>query len=221
MLDASADACRTLLAAVARDVDGPLHTTVEASDAARLADLASAGFVPTRRESEYVLDVATALGRLGDASLPTGYVLANVGDVPPDELRVLDDRLRQDVPGTDGWEWDAAGFHDETYDPGQFDPQLYWIAVHQVDGERVGLVRVWRRPEAFRLGLIAVLPRHRRRGISRGLLGHVLGRLDARGVGEVVTEIDDGNEASRGLLIGLGVRRIGGSVELVRGGAAR
>jgi RimJ/RimL family protein N-acetyltransferase len=185
----------------------------------QLAAVTSSGFVPARRESEYVVDVATAHGRLRDARLPAGYSLVSVEEVAVDELRRLDDRLRQDVPGTDGWEWDAAGFLDETYDPEQFDPRLYWIAVQRPGGEHVGLVRVWRRPDAYRLGLIGVLPQHRRQGIAVGLLGQVFGVLDGLGVGEVVMEIDDANEASRGLLVGLGARRIGGSVELVRDGA--
>jgi ribosomal protein S18 acetylase RimI-like enzyme len=139
-------------------------------------------------------------------------------EVPEEDLRQLDDRMRQEVPGTDGWEWDEQGFHEETYEFEAFDPQLYWIAAEADTAERVGIVRVWNRPEGPRLGLIAVLPHHRGRGIARGLLGEVLRTLPSRGVGTVVSEIDDTNGASLGLLVGLGARAVGGSVEMVRPG---
>jgi len=58
--------------------------------------------------------------------------------------------------------------------------------------------------------------RYRRRGIARALLAEVFSRLVARGVSEVSTEIDETNTASRALLEGLGARRTGTSVELVR-----
>lgn len=214
-IDAPVAAFGPLLDAIARDVEGPLYVAVDVADAEELAALASLGFVPVRHESDYVMDVETALAGLGDATLPSGYSLENVEDVDEDELRQLDDLLRQDVPGTDGWEWDKAGFREETYDAAQFDPQLYWLAVEGASGERVGLVRVWNRPDAARLGLIAVVARHRRRGISRGLLGQVFRILAARGVGEVVMAIDDTNHGSRGLLGGRGARQMGGSVELI------
>ena len=67
-----------------------------------------------------------------------------------------------------------------------------------------------------RLGFIGVHRRYRRRGIARALLAEVFSRLVARGVSEVSTEIDETNTASRALLEGLGARRTGTSVELVR-----
>jgi ribosomal protein S18 acetylase RimI-like enzyme len=65
-----------------------------------------------------------------------------------------------------------------------------------------------------------VLADHRRRGIARALLGQVMTTLPARGVETVVCEIDDTNEGSLRLLLGLGARRIGGSVEMLRPGSS-
>jgi ribosomal protein S18 acetylase RimI-like enzyme len=214
--EVAAEAYGPLLTALDRDLGVALHTSVDLADEQRQHQLRALGFQPGRQESVYEIVVADALDAVGDAPLPDGYALEGVLEVPERDLRELDDRLRQGVPGTDGWTWDEQGFHDETYGSGSFDPQLYWIAVHEDTGERVGIVRVWDRPQAPRLGLIAVLASHRRRGIARALLGEVFRRLGARGDDTVVTEIDDSNEASRRLLGGLGARAVGASVELIR-----
>jgi ribosomal protein S18 acetylase RimI-like enzyme len=77
-------------------------------------------------------------------------------------------------------------------------------------------VRVWNNPGTLRLGLIAVLPSYRRRGLARSLLARAFGVLDHRGQAEVSAEVDDANIASTTLLTGLGARRTGGSLELIR-----
>jgi ribosomal protein S18 acetylase RimI-like enzyme len=67
-----------------------------------------------------------------------------------------------------------------------------------------------------RLGLIGVLPAYRRRGLADALLARVFGVLSARGQIEVDCEVDETNVASNALMIGLGARRVGGTVELCR-----
>jgi ribosomal protein S18 acetylase RimI-like enzyme len=120
------------------------------------------------------------------------------------------------VPGTDGWRWDPAGFQAETFESPFFDPSTYLIAVERESGDDAGLVRVWNKPTRPRLGLIAVLPRHRRRGLARALLARAFGVLAARGESAVSAEVDDGNLASTSLLKAVGAGRVGGSIELVR-----
>lgn len=212
----ASDAYGPLLEAVTAELPGPLHANVRSDDLERLESLRAQGFEVGRRESDYVMPVAEACERLRDARLPDGYSAVRADQVAEDTLRELDDALRQDVPGTDGWRWDAEGFREETYDSDAFDPVLYLVAVGDASREHVGIARVWAKPDAPRLGLIAVSPAHRQRGVARGLLAGVFAVLAERGAAEVVTEIDDDNEASRSLLIGLGARRVGGFVEMVR-----
>src|ERR1019366_3885607 len=69
---------------------------------------------------------------------------------------------------------------------------------------------------APRLGLIAVLAQYRRRGVARALLGQAFAVLAGRGATSVTGEVDDTNVASVSLLTGLGARRYGGNVELIR-----
>jgi ribosomal protein S18 acetylase RimI-like enzyme len=216
--EVASEAYGPLVTNLSRDIGETLYTTVDYTDEHRFEHLCAVGFRPVRRETIYAIAVADALEALGEAGLPDGYVLQNVLEVPESALRQLDDRLRQEVPGTNGWEWDAQGFREETHDSAEFDPGLYWIVAEASTDERVGIVRVWNRPDAPRIGLVAVLPRHRRRGISRALLGTVFRTLRLRGVGSVVTEVDDANEAALGLLIRLGGRRVGALVEMLRPG---
>ena len=204
---------RALLDAVAADVPGDLHTLAAEDDADQLALLAAAGYLPARREDEFVIPVGQALAATA-GPIPAGVTIVPADEKESDRLARLDERLRQDVPGSDGWVNDPAEFRAYTFDQ-HFDPRLYLVAV--VDEEYAGLVRVWRGNRVPRLGLIAVLRWHRRRGVARALLHAAFTPLADRGVELVSAEADATNAPSQALLASLGARRTGGSVELRRG----
>jgi ribosomal protein S18 acetylase RimI-like enzyme len=206
------DVAAELLAAAIADVPGDLHATADENDAAQLALLGRAGFTELRREDEYLLPVGAVEG-----TAPAGYAIVSAADVDLERLARLDERLRQDVPGSDGWVNELAEFRAYTVDERHFDPALYLVAVAG-GGEYAGLVRVWRGSRVPRLGLVGVLRWHRRRGLARTLLRTVFGTLAERGVELVGAEADATNTASQTLLKSLGARRTGGSVELVRRG---
>ena len=157
----------------------------------------AAGFVEHRRENRYVVPTTTAR-----AERPVEVLTLDQVDL--DRLRRLDDLLRQDVPGTDGWQWEPDDFRDEVE---AADPELDLVAAGYV-----GIVRVW----DTRLGFIGVRREHRRHGIASALLARVFGVLTARGIDEVTTWIDVANVASRRTIEPLGARVVGQSVELVR-----
>jgi len=46
---------------------------------------------------------------------PEDIVVISAVDADEDHLRLLDDALRQDVPGTAGWQWDPGDFREETF----------------------------------------------------------------------------------------------------------
>ncbi|MGH2933165.1 MAG: GNAT family N-acetyltransferase [Gaiellaceae bacterium] len=184
------------------------YCTSDERDVDRLTAL---GFLVNRREGEYVLPT-----RVSPSAFPAGIRVARGDEVEERALRLLDDELRQDVPGSDGWTWDEAGFREETYESPHFDPATYLVAVDEGSGDLVGIVRVWMRPGVPTLGFIGVARSHRQHGLGRALVTSVLAELEGRGIPEVTTSIDDTNVASRGLLEGLGARRTGTSVELIK-----
>ena len=188
--------------------EGEVYCAVSEGDVESLALCERLGFVVNRHESRYLVPTDPVPA----AALPEGVRLVTADEVDLERLRLLDDALRQDVPGTDGWRWDEAGFRGEFDDA--YDPSTYLVAVAE-DGAYVGLVRVWHNPAGPRLGMVGVLPEHRRQGLARALLAQVLAVLRERGIAEVATEVDDENVASRALLTP-GARRVGGSIELVR-----
>jgi ribosomal protein S18 acetylase RimI-like enzyme len=185
-----------------------VYCTVEASEVDSCLAL---GFEIHRREGVYLLPVRSAR-----VKAPRGVVFAHADEVDEATLRLLDDELRQDVPGAEGWKWGEADFHQETYESAEFDPMTYLVALAGEHGEAVGIVRVWMKQPIPRLGFVGVRRSYRRRGIARALLAEVFARLDERGIHEVSTEIDETNTASRALLEGLGARHTGISVELVK-----
>lgn len=167
---------------------------------------------PNRGEVTYLVPVVRR-PRLG---VPPGVVFAQVDEVDEAKLRLLDNELRQDVPGAEGWHWGAADFHAETNEATDFDPTTYLIALDCDSHEYVGIVRVWMKDPIPRLGFVGVRRRYRRRGIAAALIAEVFARLEERGVDEVSTEIDETNAASRALFEKLGARRTGTTVELIK-----
>jgi len=210
-----ADAWPPLADAVARDLGHDLYVTLEDAEYEALDACAEAGFIVHRRESYYRIPADPAVTGLAGAVLPAGLGVLSAADADITRLRQLDDALRQDVPGCQGWQWDAGQFRAETFNS-FFDPATCLVAVDRASGQYAGMVRIWRTRAGARLGLIAVLAPYRRRGVARALLGQAFAVLAGRGVTSVTGEVDDTNVASVSLLTALGARRYGGSVELIR-----
>jgi ribosomal protein S18 acetylase RimI-like enzyme len=213
-----AEAYRPLVEAIARQVGRDLHTELDEADAVGRERLQGLGFAVHRRDHLYLVPTDPAVTGLAGVEAPAGFELVGADRVDEDRLRELDDELRRDVPGCDGWRWDREGFRRETYEAPDYDPATYLVAVEVASGRCAGLVRVWNRPGGPRLGLVAVGRPFRRRGLARLLLARVLGVLHQRGEAWAAAEFDVTNAASNALLAGLGARRTGGSVELRRPG---
>jgi ribosomal protein S18 acetylase RimI-like enzyme len=168
------------------------------------------GFSIVRRQHRYVVPTAVA-----PVPLPDGYtaISAAGSDVP--RLAELDQALREDVPGTAGRPTDPADFARQTFDDPEYDPATYLVAVGGT-GDYAGLVRVWNTATGPHLGLVAVLPPHRRRGLGHALLTRVLGILNDRGLAELHCEVDETSIAANALMTRLNARRVGGTIEVGR-----
>jgi RimJ/RimL family protein N-acetyltransferase len=185
---------------------------VYASVTGDLSAWVAVGFVERRRENRYRVPTTTA----SSSEPPMGVSFVTADRVDADRLRELDDLLRQDVPGTDGWHWEADDFVLETWASPHFDPDVYVVALDDASGEYIGIARIWMRAAGAHLGFVGVRREFRRRGIAAALLGRVFRTLAARGIHEVTTEIDVTNAASRATIEPFGARVIGESVAVVR-----
>jgi GNAT superfamily N-acetyltransferase len=196
--------------ALLSQVPGGCYTMVDGADTTALNQFAALGFLPERSELRYRIPVSVL-----DVEPLVGLAIVSAAEVGLEPLMTLDCALREDVPGSAGWQPDPAWFQQETFDSPFFDPEAYLVAS---DGaEYVGLVRIWNGPNPLpRLGMIAVLPPYRRRGLARALIGQAFAALRARGVREVTAEVDSDNTASNTLMIGLGGVVTGSDVELRR-----
>jgi hypothetical protein len=163
------DVFAALAGALIADLRRDLYTRVDEADAAELTRWASFGFHVHRREDDYLLPTAPEATGLGAAAFPPGFSAVSADAADEDPLRTLDEVLRGDVAGSDGWVNDPQQFHDQTFDPRYFDPATYLVATDGA-GRYAGLVRVWSAPRRARLGLIGVVPAYRRRGLARALL---------------------------------------------------
>jgi GNAT superfamily N-acetyltransferase len=214
--DCRDDAYAPLLARAAGELDRPvLYTSVHERDEVGLRRLGELGFIVNRRDHHYRIPVDPARFRLPDAAPPPGIVLISAAAADLDRLRLLDDTLRSQTPGSDGWRWNPSQFSDETFSDG-FDPATYLVAVDQRTGAYVGLARLWMKPAGPRFGFVGVLPPWRRTRVTYALLSTVCQELNRRGNTQVAGEIDATNQASNALAARAGAVRIGGSYELVR-----
>ncbi|MEP7177837.1 MAG: GNAT family N-acetyltransferase [Pseudonocardiales bacterium] len=216
-IDAWDDAAWAPLAAVMiKDLDCDLHTVVDESDGATLASWRRFGFQTARREIDYVIPVDPGVSGLVDSRLPDGMVMLAADAVDETELRLLDDTLRADGPGSDGWLNDPQEFRERSFDERYFDPATYLVALDDAGPAFAGLVRIAVLPRRPRLGLIGVSSGYRRRGLARALLAAAFAALHDRGFTQVSAEVDATNTASVRLLEQIGAERVGASVVLVR-----
>ncbi len=213
--DCRADAYGPLLAAVADNTGGDLYATADEADQEAAARFARLGFTQNRREGIFMIPTDPVSTGFSDVLVPDDTVIISAEKADEDDLRLLDEALKADVPGNDGWVWDPGDFHEETFGP-DFDPATYLVAADTTSGSYMGLARVWVGRSRSRLGLIAVLPPYRRRGVAKALLARAFAVLHERGQVEVSAEIDDSNTASLTLLGGMGARRRGGTIEFVK-----
>jgi ribosomal protein S18 acetylase RimI-like enzyme len=208
-----------LAEAVAQGLRSDLYASLDDAEFDALDACAAAGFVEHRRASYYRIPTDPTVTGLADTAMPDEMDILSAADADVDQLRLLDDALRQDLPGYGGWCWDPGEFREDTFGP-FFDPATYLVAVDRSSGEYAGLVRVWRSRGGPRLSLIATLVPYRKRGIASALLGRTFAVLVARGETSVIAEADDTSDAAVALLARIGARRYGGSVELIRRHAA-
>jgi ribosomal protein S18 acetylase RimI-like enzyme len=202
-------------AALATRREVPALAHIDARATAQHRALASAGFVESRREAVVAFPVEAALRALGDARPPAGIVIRSTADVDEDGLRLLDDELRQEVPGTSGWRSTPQEFRDDSVADPDFDPRTYLVAVDRESGEYVGLVRIWMGGRGPRLGLVGVRRGQRRRGIASALIAQALRAVRSTGATEVTTTYDVTNDAARAFAERLGCRVLRTHVELV------
>ncbi|MGH8959934.1 MAG: GNAT family N-acetyltransferase [Jatrophihabitantaceae bacterium] len=209
------DELQPLVEAMAEDLRHDLYTMLDEDDR-ELDRWLELGFAVRRREVRYRMPVDPARTGLATAVTDLDVVLLAADVVDEALLRRLDDELRTDVPGAQGWRNDPEEFAQYTFGSRQFDPATYLVAVDDTAAAFAGLVRVWNIPTIPRLGLIGVTRAYRRRGLARVLLGAAFAALHERGVAFVDAEVDGANAASIALLTGIGAVPTGANLELIR-----
>jgi ribosomal protein S18 acetylase RimI-like enzyme len=200
--------------AMLADLPTPLYTVVDEADRDLTASWRRAGFTTRRREWEYLVPTDPRVTGLDPVFPPEGVRVVPVGAAQEGPLREAYDAIRDDVEATVGWQSMPAEVLARPDGTPLLDPLKYAVAA---ESERyVGLVRVLRRLRYARIGLIAVRADRRRHGIARALLAHVLGALHRVGTDTASAEVDESNGPAIALFEGIGARRAGSNLELVR-----
>lgn len=187
-----------------------VHVVLTNGEGDRGTELGRLGFVATRTEQLWRVPVR-GLAR----GFSTGrHDLREVTDCDLDQVTALDNAVRAQIPGSEGWEGTVSDLRESLVDD-EFDPRLYLVAVHHDTGDYDGLVRVWDRRPDPRLGCVGVRASWRRTRLGPALLTAVASTLQQRGVTHVVTETDVHNRDSHALAARHGGVPVGRTVEWV------
>ncbi len=197
------------------DLGRPVSCIVDKSSGETLRSLRAVGFVTEVEGERFRLPFNEIMRPLERAWVPTGYRIVSVADVDEAAAFELDNRIRSLVPGSDGWQGDREWFSEELASP-EFSADAYLVAMDVATEQLVGLLRIWRNPDGPRLGLIGLLPDHRRPSLAAALLKQGLGAAATWGSETFVTETSPSNENTYPRMIKLNCERLGGFVQLLR-----
>ena len=203
-----------LAAAMLADLPSPLYTMVDEADHDLTARWERAGLTVRRREQEYLFATDPLVTGLGTARAPSEVTILGLGAAREPALREVYEAVRAEVDASAGWDTMPVEMPPRP-DGAPLDPARY--AVAEAADRYVGLVRVVSRRRHARIGLVAVREGQRRRGIARAMLAEVLDALHRGGIETATAEVDERNSAATALFEGIGARRVGGTVEMVRG----
>lgn len=157
----------SLVAFAQAELQAPVYVNVPNEAVATWEAL---GFEVEVAQEAFRLRFDAVLPRLRRATVPADFTLQAANVVDEERLFVLDNHVRNDMPGCDGWRGDRAMLHDELRDVPFFDPAGYLVGVHEPSGRYAGLIRVWRNPGEPRLGAIGVHRDFRSTRIGAALL---------------------------------------------------
>ncbi|GAA2051080.1 GNAT family N-acetyltransferase [Catenulispora yoronensis] len=204
---------RKLAAAMLAELPRPLFTVVDEGDDDLTAAWLVAGFSIGRRERGYVLPTDPRVSGLASVGPPSGVRIVPAGAADTDALRALDSVIRAEIAATVGWQTMPVEVLHRPH--GILAEDLPKFVVAAQGTEYVGLVRLVTATRQPRIGLLAVRADHRRRGIARALLAHVLGDLHVRGTAAAWAEINEANTAAAALVEGAAARHTSTNLELV------
>jgi ribosomal protein S18 acetylase RimI-like enzyme len=196
------------------DLPTPLYTVVDEADLDLTCGWERVGFTTRRREWEYLVPTGPRVTGLDSVRPPSGVAIVPAGAANEGPLRELDRAIRDEVEATVGWQAMPAEVLPRPDRTTLLDPSKYAVAAQS--DHYVGLVRVAPVTRRARIGLIAVRAGQHRRGVARALLAHVLDSLHRFGIETASAEVNESNTAAMALFEGVGARRPGSNLELVR-----
>lgn len=194
----------------------PVHAFVAESDSTIVGAFDAAGFHVGSVSEGFSLPFDRVVRALSKWPVPTGFEVRTAAEVDLDRLFTLDNTLRQDVPGCDGWRGDRQMFRSEFEETPPYEPTAYLVAIDRVNDEYAGLIRIWRNVTGPRVGLIGVARQYRNTSIAAALLRQAIAAASTWGHESFVAETSPTNRVIHRRLERLGGTSTGRQLQLVR-----
>lgn len=195
--------------AVTEALERPVYAFADSADEELVEALQSAGFETEHVAERFRVRFDRVLAKLRRAWIPSEVSIRCADTVDEDRLFDLDNAIRRQTPGTDGWEGDREWFHQELTESPPFDPSAYLVAVDDRSGDYAGLVRMWRKPDGPRFGLVGVLPEYRNTTIAGALLRQALQAASGWGHESFTAEVSPANRTIYDRLRSVGAASMG------------
>lgn len=165
-----------LLAAAVSSLGCAINLSLPTDQVNRVDAAVNLGFCQDYVSAMFLVPIEPLRQSLSRLVRPTTVALVSAADVQTDTLYRLDSKLRNDVPGLDGWRGNRQWFDDEMASD-EYDPRSYIVA-RAANNDLVGLCRIWRKPTGPALGMLGVTMPYRRGTVALALLRRALEGLD-------------------------------------------
>lgn len=164
--------------------DQPVYVNADSADIGTYEEL---GFTEVVAFESFSVSFESCVAQLDRARLPAWCQVIDAHAADVQRLSDLDNLLRSDIAGTEGWNAGVDWMRQEVSAPGVH-RYAYLVATVRETGEYIGLIRVWRNPSGPRLGMVGVVKEFRGSLVGPALIQRALASASTWGFAEFVTE---------------------------------
>ncbi len=199
---------------IAEEMVRDLYVSLSGGDTKKHQNLTEARFHMDLVSEVFEVPFVSVMERLPRPFDVSEFRIVSADEIDPEFLLDIDNRLRNQVPGTDGWVGSLQWIVEELAESPPFDARTYLVGLTD-RGDPAGLIRIWRNPDGPRFGMVATLPEFRRSLLGPELIRRALVAASSWGFATFRTETSINNRHIHQRLLSVGARSLGFVYQMV------